>query len=186
MEVAPGHHDAEVRLTVDAAIELANLLHDEPHGTADVRSVLVRQGFTRAPSAPAAAVRRLEDRLRERLDQLRSLPDTDVDRAARWVNEALRSIPVEPWLVEHDGAPLHIHWTRSNASFDDQVVGDILMALAQELVDHGTTRFGRCGADDCDHLFYDTTRNHSRRFCTDQRCASRTHTATHRARRRTR
>lgn len=27
------------------------------------------------------------------------------------------------------------------------------------LVDHGTDRFGRCAADDCEHLVYDATRN---------------------------
>lgn len=184
MEVTPGHHDAEVRLTVEAAVELANLLRDEAEGAADVRAVLTRQGFTRAPTAPEAAVSRVEARMRVLLDDLHGLADTSVDAAAAWVNEAVRTIPIEPWLLEHDGAPLHIHWTRSNCRFDDQVIGDILMAIAQELVDHGTERFGRCGADECDHLFYDTTRNHSRRFCADPRCASRTHTATHRARRR--
>ena len=86
--------------------------------------------------------------------------------------------------MTHDGAPLHIHWTPSTATFDDQVIADILMALAQEVCDHGTTRFGRCAATDCDHLYYDATRNGSRRFCSDPRCASRTHTADHRARRR--
>ena len=40
------------------------------------------------------------------------------------------------------------------------------------------------GSSLCDHLFYDATRNGSRRFCSDPRCASRTHTADHRARQR--
>ncbi|MEO6571207.1 MAG: CGNR zinc finger domain-containing protein [Ilumatobacteraceae bacterium] len=31
-------------------------------------------------------------------------------------------------------------------------------------------------------MFYDATKNRSRRFCSDPRCASRTHTAAHRAR----
>ena len=67
-------------------------------------------------------------------------------------------------------------------TFDDQVMADFLMALANELCDNGTKRFGRCAADDCDRLFYDTSRNGSRRFCSDPRCASRTHTADHRKR----
>ena len=61
---------------------------------------------------------------------------------------------------------------------------DFLMALAQELCEHGTSRFGTCAATDCSHLFYDVTRKGSRRFCADPRCASRTHTADHRARQR--
>lgn len=186
MEVTPGHHDAEVRLTVDAMVELVNAIHDADAGTVDVRAILVHHGFTRAPTAADAEVARLERRLHHLVPDLWRLPDADVEEATGWVNEALRTIPVEPCLIEHDGAPLHIHWTRSESTFDDQILGDIVMALAQELVGHGTARFGRCGADDCQHLFHDTTRNHSRRFCADPRCASRTHTATHRARRRER
>jgi len=87
--------------------------------------------------------------------------------------------------VAHDGAGPHLHWTPTTATFDQQVVADVLMALAHELCDNGTNRFGRCAASGCDDLFYDGTRNRSRRFCDDPKCASRTHTAQHRARRRT-
>ena len=73
---------------------------------------------------------------------------------------------------------------RPRRPFDDQVIADFLMALSQEVCDHGTTRFGVSAATDCDHLFFDATRNGSRRFCADPRCASRTHTADHRARQR--
>lgn len=186
MHVTSGHHEAEVRLTLEAAVDLANALLDAADGDTDVRAILVAHGFTRAPDASEASVVRVEARVRQLLGRLRSLADTDVDHAVRWVNEELRSVEVEPSLTSHHGAPLHIHWTRSAAAFDDQVVADILMALAQELVDHGTHRFGLCAADDCSHLFYDATRNRSRRFCADPRCASRTHTADHRARQRSR
>ena len=118
------------------------------------------------------------------LDRFNSLPDTAVDDTVEWVNAEIAALSIAPSAVTHDGAPLHIHWTPTSASFDDQVMADILMALAQELCDHGTKRFGRCAASDCDHLYYDATRNGSRRFCSNPRCASRTHTADHRARQR--
>lgn len=178
MHVAPGHHEAEVRLTLEALTDLVNAADD------DVRGLLVHHGFTRAPTASAASVQRVEQRIRGLSSRIRSLPGSDVRAAVDWVNAELSTIRVEPFLIEHDGAPLHLHWTRSGATFDDQVVADVLMALAQELVEHGTARFGRCAADDCEHLFYDATRNRSRRFCNDPRCASRTHTASHRARQR--
>lgn len=186
--VTSGHHDEEVRLTLEATIDIANALIDATDAESaagagvDLRRILVDHGFTRAPDASAASVRRVEQRMQELLPLLRTLPDGEVDDAVRWVNGALGSIDVEPSLIAHHGAPLHIHWTRSSSTFDDQVVADVLMAIAQELVDHGTDRFGVCSADHCDHLFYDATRNRSRRFCADQRCASRTHTAQHRAR----
>ena len=88
------------------------------------------------------------------------------------------------------GDAIHIRDTvrgEPHRFFDAQGVDELVsisMALAQELCDNGTIRFGRCGAADCDQLFYDGTRNRSRRFCADPRCASRTHTADHRARQR--
>jgi predicted RNA-binding Zn ribbon-like protein len=112
------------------------------------------------------------------------LPGAEPEPTVAWINTQLAGIHITPSLTDHDGADLHIHWTPAAATFDDQVVADFLMALAQELCDHGTGRFGTCAASDCEHLFYDVTRNGSRRFCADPRCASRTHTAEHRSRQR--
>lgn len=200
MFVTAGHHDAEVRVTLEAAIDLVNLLADSTDVshrarssatgrqdlTAEVRGLLVQHGFTRAPDASVASLQRVEARMRRLVPKLRSLPDDDIVAAVRWVNEELHAIRIEPSLTSHDGAPLHLHWTSATATFDDQVAADVLMALAQELVQHGTDRFGTCAAAECASLFYDTTKNRSRRFCADPRCASRTHTAEHRARRRQR
>jgi predicted RNA-binding Zn ribbon-like protein len=160
-------------------IEVVNGLLD---GEADIRALLVDHDFTRASIAPAPAIERVESRMRGLVPRIVSLPDADAQRAVDWVNAELSEIQIAPSLTEHDGAPLHIHWTPSSARFDDQVIADVLMALAQELCDNGTSRFGSCSADECEHLFYDATRNRSRRFCNDPRCASRTHTADHRRR----
>jgi predicted RNA-binding Zn ribbon-like protein len=188
-------HDTEIRLTLEAMVDLLNALDDADGPTgggqaasdtvrADVRALLHDHAFTRAAGAPAAAVERVEARTRVMAPALRRLADGDAADTIEWINRELATIPITPSLTEHDGADLHIHWTPTAATFDDQVVADILMALAQEVCDHGTDRFGRCAASDCEHLFFDATRNGSRRFCADPRCASRTHTADHRARRR--
>jgi predicted RNA-binding Zn ribbon-like protein len=187
MHVASGHHEAEVRLTLESLTDLVNAVVDADSGRSsgvDVRALLIEHGFTRAPTASQTSVDRVEQRIRALVARVSSLPDTEVAGAVAWVNAELAQIRIEPLLIEHDGAPLHVHWTRAGTGFDDQVMADVLMALAQGLVEHGTERFGRCGAEDCDHLFYDATRNRSRRFCSDARCASRTHTANHRARQR--
>jgi predicted RNA-binding Zn ribbon-like protein len=180
-------HDTEIRLTLEAMVDLVNALVDaRRHGThADVRGLLNDHGFTRAPDASAASIKRVEARIGSMLDTLASLPEAAPAPTHDWINDQLAELHITPSLTAHDGAGLHIHWTPSSAAFDEQVVADILMALAQEICDHGTERFGTCAAADCDHLFYDATRNGSRRFCSDPRCASRTHTADHRARRRT-
>ncbi|HSL73738.1 MAG TPA: CGNR zinc finger domain-containing protein [Ilumatobacteraceae bacterium] len=186
MYVTSGHA-AEITLTLEAMVDLVNALGDARVGEqpADVRALLSQHGFTRAPTASAASIDRIESRMLAMTDVLATLPDVDTATVVTWVNDQLSELAITPSVTDHDGAGLHIHWTPSNARFDDQVIADVLMALAQDLCDHGTTRFGSCAATDCSHLFYDSTRNGSRRFCADPRCASRTHTATHRARQRT-
>ena len=185
MYVTSGH-DTEIRLTLEAMVDLVNALHDavgtpEP---VDVRNLLHEHRFSRAMTASVASIQRVEERIGSMARRLRSLPESEPEPTVRWINDQLSAIHITPSLTDHDGADLHIHWTPSSATFDDQVVADFLMALAQEVCDHGTSRFGTCAAAGCEHLFYDTTRNGSRRFCADPRCASRTHTADHRKRRR--
>jgi hypothetical protein len=182
-------HDTEVRLTIEALVDLANALADaaaDPDGgDVDVRALLHDHRFSRAAGASTAAIDRVEQRVGSMVGRLVELPGAEPEPTVAWINAQLSGIHITPSLTDHDGADLHIHWTPDAATFDDQVVADFLMALAQEVCDHGTTRFGRCAASDCDHLFYDVTRNGSRRFCADPRCASRTHTADHRRRQRT-
>ena len=186
MYVTSGH-DTEIRLTLEAMVALVNALADTAAGgpPADVRDILHDHGFTRAETASAASVGRIESRVGDLLDTLRMLADAETEPTVDWINGELADLHITPSVTAHDGAGLHIHWTPPTATFDEQVMADILMALAQEVCDHGTTRFGRCAASDCEHLFYDATRNRSRRFCSDPRCASRTHTAEHRSRQRT-
>ena len=191
-------NDTEQLLTLEAMVDLANAFidaedPDEPTSTdagepaeVDVRRLMGEAGFGRAGTAPEPAIRRLRQRFADILPRINSLPDGDGAAAVTWTNAELTELSVSPSLSDHDGSALHIHWTPPSATFDDQVMADFLMALAHELCDNGTERFGRCGADDCDRLFYDSSRNGSRRFCSDPRCASRTHTAEHRKRKRTR
>jgi predicted RNA-binding Zn ribbon-like protein len=179
-------HDTEIRITLEAMVDLVNALGDaQDAGEApDVRVLLDEHGFTRSLGTSAASIQRVHDRMSRLADRLAALGPADPDTAVPWINAELAELHITPSITDHDGAGLHIHWTPASAAFDGQVIADILMALAQEICDHGTERFGTCAAVDCDHLFYDATRNGSRRFCSDPRCASRTHTADHRARQR--
>lgn len=173
-------------MTVDAAMELANVIATGAGevGTLgeELRSVLVAHDFVRAIGATAAELESLADRCVSIARLLGSLPDVPIATAVASVNAELESCRIAPSLSAHDGFALHIHWTSATTPFAHQVAVDLLMALAQTMCDHGTERFGRCAADGCGRLFYDTTKNRSRRFCADPRCASRTHTAAHRAR----
>jgi hypothetical protein len=191
--VTSGNHTEQI-LTLEALVLVANALIDHrdayesdsaagaPDQQLDLRTVLDEAGFSRASIAPEAAMRRTAQRFGDLLHRIQALPDIDVDEAILWTNAELTELTIRPSLSSHDGSELHIHWTPPSATFDDQVMADFLMALANELCDNGTKRFGRCAADDCQRLFYDSSRNGSRRFCSDARCASRTHTADHRKR----
>ena len=60
-------HDTEVRLTIEALIDLVNALTDaasDPDGApVDVRALLHEHGFSRAAGASAATIDRVEDRV---------------------------------------------------------------------------------------------------------------------------
>jgi len=189
MHVRADSLDDELGATVDAAMELANVLldasdADEPVDVAvRLRAVLVDHDFLRARGATVGEMAALADRCVPLARLMSTLPDAELADAVDSVNIELGSCAIAPSLSAHDGFALHIHWTSATTPFAHQVAVDLLMAIGQTLCDHGTRRFGRCAADDCGHLFYDSTKNRSRRFCADPRCASRTHTAAHRARR---
>ncbi|MFT5435185.1 MAG: putative RNA-binding Zn ribbon-like protein [Myxococcota bacterium] len=170
---------SEIRQTIEMTIEMANSLAVP---SVDVRPLLIAASFMRADHASAASISRIANRVSELLPLLRALPDLDPMEAAAQVNEQLTELTISPAIAAHHGAGPHLHWTPATAAFDDQVITDILMALAQEVCDNGTERFGTCPASDCGDLFYDGTRNRSKRFCDDPKCSSRTHTAEHRAR----
>lgn len=181
MHVTGGARDDDIRLTVEAAFDLANAMLDgaDPE---TVRRILVEHDFSGAEVADNVEVVETHRSLAWLAALLDDLPGADVRDAVAVVNRALAGRAVTPMLASHDHYPLHIHWTTDTVPLSGRVVVDILMALGEVLCDHGTERFGRCDAAGCDALFYDATKNRSRRFCNDPRCASRTHTANHRAR----
>lgn len=170
---------SEIRFTLETTVDMINNLTAD---TTDLRKILSDAGFSRAAEASEAAVARVEQRLRSLEPLIQDLPDLTAEELTPRINQALATLSIMPSLIDHDGVGTHMHWTSTTASFDDQIMTDVLIAVAQELCDNGSIRFGRCDAADCTDLFYDGTRNRSKRFCADPRCATRTHTADHRAR----
>ena len=184
MHVNADSLDEEIRVSVDALMEVGNVVADAgPDLPARLRAVLVGHDFLRAATATDAEMQAFADRSPALARLVDTLPDADLAATVARVNALLDSNAIAPSLSAHDGFALHIHWTPARTPFAHGVTVDLLMALAQTLCDHGLDRFGRCAAGDCAHVFYDSTKNRSRRFCSDPRCASRTHTAAHRARR---
>jgi predicted RNA-binding Zn ribbon-like protein len=108
--------------------------------------------------APAAAV---AASLNDLLAGARVLPRLAADATGGWRLE----LAAEPdtWALER----LTIEGT---------------LGLARALERHGPARLRRCAASPCEEAFIDTSRNHSRRYCS-QRCANRHNVAAFRRRR---
>lgn len=96
------------------------------------------------------------------------------------LNELLALARPRPYATDHDGA-LHLHYARPDASALEQLTTTVAMGLSQVVVQHGWQRLGVCSAEGCNHVYVDTSRNASRRYCSNT-CASRSTVAAYRAR----
>ncbi len=108
-----------------------------------------------------------------------ALADTQ-DDVLRRLNELLALARPRPYATDHDGE-LHLHYARPEAPVLEQLTTTVAMGLSQVVVQHGWQRLGVCSADSCDDVYVDTSRNASRRYCSNT-CASRSTVAAYRAR----
>ena len=96
------------------------------------------------------------------------------------LNELLALARPRPYATHHDGE-LHLHYARPEAPALEQLTTTVAMGLSQAVVQHGWQRLGVCSAEACDDVYVDTSRNASRRYCSNT-CASRSTVAAYRAR----
>jgi predicted RNA-binding Zn ribbon-like protein len=113
---------------------------------------------------------------------LESLTRRDIDRAAAQLNELLSAHPAHPYLAKENGL-WRLHHHPADAPLVPMYTAICAEALARTIGEGNADRFGRCEANNCDRLFFDSTKNGTKRFCST-RCQSRTKVATfrHRAR----
>ena len=109
------------------------------------------------------------------------LGDSD-DAVVTALNELLAR--ARPEVTVHDGE-WHLHYVDESAPVADRVAVLSAMGLASVISELGKERLGLCGADDCKDVFVDTSRNRSRRYCTDT-CSTRMNVAAYRARKQAR
>lgn len=95
----------------------------------------------------------------------------DEDGAADRLNTLLIHHPVHPKIARHDGQDWHLHFNEAG-SVTDRYAARAAMGLAAKIASHGLGRLGTCRAEGCERVFFDTTANCSRRYCSD-RCAGR-------------
>jgi predicted RNA-binding Zn ribbon-like protein len=97
------------------------------------------------------------------------------------LNELLALARPRPYATDHDGE-LHLHYARPDSPALEQLTTTVAMGLSQVVVQHAWQRLGVCSADGCANVYVDTSRNASRRYCSNT-CASRSTVAAYRARR---
>jgi len=127
--------------------------------------------FSPAEAGRAAATARLVRAV--------AVADTEDDVLDR-LNELLALARPRPYATHHDG-DLHLHYARPEAPALEQLTTTVAMGLSQVVVQHGWRRLGVCSAEGCDDVYVDTSRNASRRYCSNT-CASRSTVAAYRAR----
>jgi predicted RNA-binding Zn ribbon-like protein len=124
--------------------------------------------------------RRAQRRLREVFEYGTSGRDAD---AVTELNSLLEAFPVQPRISGHDAGDWHMHVTSRGASVSAEYLAGAVWGLSVWLCEFGSARFGICADERCGNVYLDTSSNCSRRFCSE-RCATRSHVAAHRARKR--
>jgi hypothetical protein len=109
-----------------------------------------------------------------------ALADAQAEVVER-LNALLARAHPRPYATDHDGE-LHLHYAKPDAPLLEQLTTTVAMGISQVVVQHGWQRLGVCSAEGCDDVYVDTSRNASRRYCSNT-CASRSTVAAYRARR---
>src|SRR6201995_1481208 len=164
---------------VELAIDLANAEVSDADG---VRDFLHSHAEWLSPGTETE----LSDRDRARVARLSglvrgvALAGTQDDVISR-LNDLLPQASPHPYATDHDG-DLHLHYARPGAPLLEQLTTTVAMGISQVVTQHGWQRIGVCSAEGCDDVYVDTSRNASRRYCSNT-CASRSTVAAYRARR---
>ncbi len=115
--------------------------------------------------------------------QLRRIFDAaDEKEAAVVINSILSDAVAVPRLSLH-GEGAHLHFETEEDSPARWLGAVTAMGLTVALIEGGYERFGTCNSSTCGDVFVDTSRNRSRRHCSDT-CTTRENVAAHRARQR--
>jgi predicted RNA-binding Zn ribbon-like protein len=158
------------------AVELVNARLATPD---DLRRLLA-PGGSGLTERDLAVFRRAQRRLREVFTLGTLGKDADV---VSELNSLLEAFPVKPRISGHDATDWHMHVTGRGSSVSAEYLARAAWGLAVWVCEYGSARFGVCADERCGNVYLDTSSNNCRRFCSE-RCATRSHVAAHRARKR--
>ncbi|MGA7228372.1 MAG: CGNR zinc finger domain-containing protein [Acidimicrobiia bacterium] len=119
-------------------------------------------------------IRALRSRLRQVFDA------ADESQAADLINDILADVNAVPRVSLHGPGP-HLHFESQGGSPSRYLGAITAMGLTTALIEGGFERFGVCHSATCEDVYVDTSRNRSRRHCSDT-CTTREAVAAHRAR----
>ncbi len=120
-------------------------------------------------------------RIHELREALRSVIEApDVEAASVRINTILDEYGAVPRVSLHSGQP-HLHFEPPGQTMTEWLGTITAMGLASVIVEHGVERFGVCESDSCSDAFVDTSRNRSRRHCSNT-CSTREAVAAYRQR----
>jgi predicted RNA-binding Zn ribbon-like protein len=164
---------------VELAIDLANAQLDDPGA---IEAFLTAHAEWFAPGTELRLSDRDGARARGTAQLIRAVAvATSQAQVIERLNELLALARPRPYATDHDGE-LHLHYARPDSPALEQLTTTVAMGLSQVVVQHGWQRLGVCSADGCANVYVDTSRNASRRYCSNT-CASRSTVAAYRARR---
>jgi predicted RNA-binding Zn ribbon-like protein len=126
------------------------------------------------------ALRRGQKRMREVFQDGSAGRESD---AVNELNSLLEAYPMQPRIAGAHQSTRHMEVTGRGSSVSAEYLAGAVWGLAVWLVEHGSSRFGVCADQRCGNMYLDTSSYSCRRFCSD-RCATRSHVAAHRARKR--
>jgi predicted RNA-binding Zn ribbon-like protein len=93
-------------------------------------------------------------------------PGTDLETLNTVLSRALEHLRVAP-------STQGFTWEWDAGDALDRMLWPVVRSAADLLVSDDVHRVRRCGGDNCDWLFLDTSRNHSRRWCSMRVCGNR-------------
>lgn len=189
--------DSYVGSRVELAVLLANRLtatsaHGRPvtpPSSGDERLAAISAGRAESGRPPGPLTSALTaadaDRLAEVAAELRPMfgAGPRIVEAAAGLNRLLVRHGAVPNLHGDPDRPLVLAFHRPDAGLVDAWAADMGTALAMVIGVGQAARLGACQAGNCCLVFFDTTRNASRRFC-DLSCQNRAKASAYRARRR--
>jgi predicted RNA-binding Zn ribbon-like protein len=171
-------HDTEVALQAAAAL-INTLDGDIDHlDSLEALDAFVTEwrwtGSRRHDLEELAEVRALRARLR-------ALWSDDEDAVAELVNGLLREAQALPQLQRHDGWPYHLHATSPDQPLAARMAVEAAMAVVDVVRQGELGRLQQCGAEDCEAVLVDLSKNKSRRYCSIT-CSNRVNVAAYRSR----